>query len=345
MKNYLFSNIDREQLHEDILKKRNCNFVVLYHDKCMDGAVSAALVVRYMQDTYGKFVTLYPVQYGCDIVICKPEDYVIIVDFSFEPERLQELATLVSGLLIVDHHYTATSTIEQYVKTTMPEFNYFLDVDPAGKNACGASLTHKLFGSGHSSLVELTTTHDLWKHNGDLNHDALKLNYSFSDKCRCLDASNPVVKLFTNLIDNDSEVNEWIENGQKIVEASVAVMQKTIDDTGVFYKVGFDFGTGVQVMTVPIVNSAKSGTSVLGGELARHYGVGVTYFYDAVGGKYVYSLRSHSQDYDVSHYAKSMGGGGHRNAAGFTSRSAPEQLYAVCEEQPQIKFDPYRKEV
>jgi hypothetical protein len=66
---------------------------------------------------------------------------------------------------------------------------------------------------------------------------------------------------------------------------------------------------------VPVINTTAA-ISELVGALAESAPFAVGWF-ENVDGKYVYSLRSRG-DFDVSAVAKAYGGGGHKNAAGFT---------------------------
>lgn len=67
-----------------------------------------------------------------------------------------------------------------------------------------------------------------------------------------------------------------------------------------------------------IVNAPYFAASEVAGELAaRALSFGACYF-ELADGRYAYSLRSRS-DFDVSKIAVQFGGGGHKNAAGFSS--------------------------
>ena len=51
------------------------------------------------------------------------------------------------------------------------------------------------------------------------------------------------------------------------------------------------------------------------------------YIFFIKSNKYIYSLRSKDEKTNVSEIAKMFNGGGHRNAAGFTSDYHPEILF------------------
>ncbi len=66
---------------------------------------------------------------------------------------------------------------------------------------------------------------------------------------------------------------------------------------------------------IPVINTTTA-ISELVGALAESAAFAVGWF-ERGDGKLVYSLRSRG-DFDVSEVAKQFGGGGHKNAAGFT---------------------------
>jgi oligoribonuclease NrnB/cAMP/cGMP phosphodiesterase (DHH superfamily) len=68
--------------------------------------------------------------------------------------------------------------------------------------------------------------------------------------------------------------------------------------------------------------------SEVAGELAKGYPFGVAWF-QRQDGKYQFSLRSTEAGVDVSLVAKSFGGGGHKNAAGFEVKQMSEAIESV----------------
>jgi c-di-AMP phosphodiesterase-like protein len=73
--------------------------------------------------------------------------------------------------------------------------------------------------------------------------------------------------------------------------------------------------TAVGGYTVPAVNATVL-FSEIAGELAEGQPFGACYF-DRADGRRQWSLRSRAGGVDVSEVARSLGGGGHPNAAGF----------------------------
>ena len=70
--------------------------------------------------------------------------------------------------------------------------------------------------------------------------------------------------------------------------------------------------------TVPVVNAPHFMSSEVAGELSDGHPFAASYSIGA-NGKITYSLRSRDGGIDVSEIATAFGGGGHAQAAGFTS--------------------------
>lgn len=68
--------------------------------------------------------------------------------------------------------------------------------------------------------------------------------------------------------------------------------------------------------TVPVVNGSLFMSSEVAGELAEGHPFAAMYAETEKG--VIWSLRSRNDGVDVSEVAKRYGGGGHKNAAGFT---------------------------
>jgi nanoRNase/pAp phosphatase (c-di-AMP/oligoRNAs hydrolase) len=79
-----------------------------------------------------------------------------------------------------------------------------------------------------------------------------------------------------------------------------------------------------EVLSGLAVNATAKYASELGNRLAKKSAFGCVYSYDGSRKEWQYSLRSTNEGPDVSSIAKRHGGGGHRNAAGFAGKDAPD---------------------
>lgn len=131
------------------------NVYILHHGDC-DGYAAGAIAYNSMFDTKRKFHTL-PVNYGQpfpDIALNK-DDEVYILDFSYTRAILDNVASRVGKLLVLDHHETAKDELAgaPYAHFDMTKsgvllaWEYFVPEYPA------------------SEAVALLDAYDLWRKN------------------------------------------------------------------------------------------------------------------------------------------------------------------------------------
>ena len=118
---------------------------------------------------------------------------------------------------------------------------------------------------------------------------------------------------------NDQNLNQLIEKGRAIVEYENQKVERiTKSELEIITLDGYQ---------VPIINTTQL-ISEIGNALCQEYPFAVMYF--ETKDKRIYSLRSQGENgVDVSMIASKFGGGGHRNAAGFSI------------EKPQIDLNQY----
>ena len=294
--------------------------IILYHDNCLDGAV-AALVIRNCLLSEGATPLTYAVQYGkpAPVADYKNAD-VYIVDFSYDVATTKMIAERASSVVVLDHHVTAIDRfedeaghIDEYTaKLFAAKCEFIFD-----KERSGASLaweyTHDPDNrpeSGRPYLndkpwyVAHTADRDLWKFE--------------------LRGTNAVVKgLFPYIGDLDS-LQGAIDLGREAAHTQGVVLQAA-DSRMVDALVETAHRGMIAGHNVPCANSPHV-ISELGNVLAADEPFAVIYH---VHGTLVrVSLRSTDEGLDVAKIAEKFGGGGHRNAAGFTTTPA-ELLQAI----------------
>ncbi len=261
---------------------------VIYHANCIDGFTAAWCAWR----KYGPNAEYIPAQHGDPPPDVAGAD-VLIVDFSYPRATLLEMHAAAKSLRVLDHHKTA-------------------EVDLAGLDFCvfdmdrsGAGLACDDLGLGRSHLVNYVEDRDLWR-----------WRYTESKEINAWIGSWEQGFRAWSLLDIDlaAKFDSCREQGAAILRGverycrEMAKQARHVEFNG---------------YTVPIVNAPYINTSELVGYLAEHpqgdarvpFAVG---WFQRGDGKYQYSLRSRG-DYDVSEVAKKYGGGGHKNAAGFTT--------------------------
>jgi oligoribonuclease NrnB/cAMP/cGMP phosphodiesterase (DHH superfamily) len=278
--------------------------IVIYHANCPDGFCGAWLLSKLYPQAH-----FLPYQYGCppSIDLFTGRD-LILVDFCFDRDSMNELIRRTKSILIFDHHKSVDPDLR-----SLPQFVF-------DEQECGASLVWKHYQkslvekfpasdinafSGVHWLVEYVKDRDLWQwalpDSDAVNEGILLSKFDFDawDQLmfyRCLNLGKVVVDF-----------------RQKVVDMAVKkamMVEVPASETSA--------GPG---HLVPCVNATQF-ISHIGEALAKTYtgsDFGMTYFHRInVFGKqeFVYSLRSANQ-FDVSEVAMRFGGGGHAAAAGF----------------------------
>jgi len=259
--------------------------LVIYHGNCRDGFCAAWAVRKAFPESH-----FFPGFYGKD-----PPNVlgrrVIMVDFSYPPEVLKEIADKCKSLLVLDHHKTAEEALKgfKHEKATI-EFDM---------SRSGAGMAWDTY-HGYSTrpwLVSYVEDRDLWK-------QALPDSTSISALIGTLefdfDVWDRFAQEYKTVVPELVEMGKAVERKTKQYVREVAKNVRRVDFHG---------------YNIPVVNAPQVDISELLNFLANDapFSMG---WWQLSDGSYTYGLRSKG-DFDVSEIAKRHGGGGHKNAAGF----------------------------
>jgi uncharacterized protein len=264
----------------------------LYHANCNDGFGAAHIVWNY----YAREGQFIPVLHGqpCPLDTKTLANFdirqkVMLVDFSYDEETLDKLAE-VCDLTVLDHHNSVSDAVK-----AKPYFTF--DNDESG-----TTLTWKHFYP--DKPVPFFYRHlrdmDLWllEMSGTKELVAALESYPFDFR---------MWNDFLNSFDTAGMSNLMVE-GEAILRF-ITNQVSIICDNAIHKDVGGH--------EVPVVNCCVFQSEV-GHELCKRYPdkpFSASYFLRG-DGQIQCSLRSVG-DFDVSGVAKTYGGGGHRNSAGF----------------------------
>lgn len=254
---------------------------VIYHADCVDGFTAAW--VCHMEWPDAEFVAA---RYGDAPPRVAGRD-VVIVDFSYPREILIEMQEAASSLRVLDHHKTAAEALAG------------LDFAVFDMTRSGAGLAWDTFcaPAARPALVNYVEDRDLWRW-ALPESKAVSAYIALRDRTfRCWSA------LATEL----ESIDTVIERGH----VALQVVDQYVDSRAMRHRVAMIGG-----YWVPCINTTFA-VSELVGELSEGFPFAAGWF-ERTDGKLVYSLRSRGDGIDVSEIAKQYGGGGHRNAAGFT---------------------------
>jgi oligoribonuclease NrnB/cAMP/cGMP phosphodiesterase (DHH superfamily) len=268
-------------------KEVNC---VVYHRDCFDGFCSAlaAYIVNPNIEFYSACYEEPPPYEnikGKNVLMC---------DFSYKSLEIKKIIDITNKFMIIDHHKTA----EEELKNIPDEYKIF------NMKHCGAYLTWKYFGHEIPKLVTLIQDQDLWTklypETQELVAYLKTIPFSFEKYVELIDENN-----LTKVINENKEILKCDEEEiNEILKTTSTKITKILND---FYLVAY-------------VNSDVH-VSKLGEAMLKKYPLvnfSVISHKSKSGDSIKFSLRSNEEYSDVSEIAKIFGGGGHRNASGFT---------------------------
>lgn len=304
--------------------------LVIYHADCADGF--GAAFAAWMK--FGDEATYIPMQYGHDPIY--PEfglnKVVYILDFSLPKPQMEHLLKIADRVVWLDHHKTA---FEMWCGG-IPECGYYDDRDTSpdwtidhvtilSNNKSGAMIAWEFFHPGTEvpKLIQHIDDRDRWrfKMEGTKELNAALWSYapwSFEQWWR----------LFYDKTDATDKRTDLIQEGRAILRAHNQHVQSSVKKaTKCAIRSNSPFANAPGSVIDGFVRYEVSGLAVncpahlasdVGHELANKSGTfGLCWYLDETLTVRC-SLRSNG-DYDVSAIAKHFGGGGHQNAAGFST--------------------------
>lgn len=262
--------------------------LVLYHRSCTDGLGAAWAVDYWLKEHPAMFrrgVDFKTIQYGDPAPDVTGLD-VFVVDFSFPRETLLEMHERAASLIVIDHHKTAQAALSGL------DFCIF-DMDKAG---CILTWEYLFPTTPPPELFYYLQDRDLWR---------WELPQS-KEVSAALRSYRPFLSVWDEFM-TIAGLEKLKSEGTAILRYQEQQISAALSQTAQMVEIGGH--------TVPCVNCTHL-ISEIGNELAKGHPFAALYF-ETVD-KRVFSLRSTDEGVDVAEIAKLYGGGGHRNAAGFT---------------------------
>lgn len=279
----------------------------IYHGHCDDGFAAAWCVRKALGDN----AEFYPGVYQKEPPPYEGRD-VIFVDFSYKRPVLDAMAKSANSVLILDHHKTAQEDLADLPR--LPPFDLWEGAAWNGHlsvalrmaalfdmDCSGAGLAWDYFiGGERPQFIEYVQDRDLWRKqlpDGDEFTIALRSypqDFGIWDGL-VQDGAGPLIKEGASI--------------QRYYRLRVEELKRSA------YPAMFG------EHHCYISNAPYFAASEVAGELCEREGAefGACYF-EVSQGIYQYSLRSRG-GFDVSAIARKYGGGGHKNAAGFSANA------------------------
>ncbi|MEV4934386.1 DHHA1 domain-containing protein [Sphingobium sp. LSP13-1-1.1] len=288
--------------------------IVIYHSPCDDGFGAAWAASK----RWGDEPQYLPTNYGIPAPDVSRLN-VLIVDFSYKRAELDVMAQTAASIVILDHHKTALAELEafRFIESS-PGAVSADDIDGTLRDCAeldrppviavfdmersGARMTWDFCHPDTPAprLIELIEDRDLWRF------------------------SIPETRAFSLLLRaHPDDFQAWNEIADQ-VQNSFGLMQFRAKGIEQFYDRRIDRmlkgkrWTSIGGYTVPTVNCPSDFSSDVGHALLKlHPEAPFAACYCDGNDRRGYSLRSDDERVDVSEIARKLGGGGHRNAAGF----------------------------
>lgn len=265
----------------------------IYHGNCLDGFAAAWAVRHSLAESVEFYKGIHqqppPVVDGRDV---------ILVDFSYKRSVLEKMLETASSLIILDHHVSAEQELSDLLSSG--KIDGLFDMSKSG-----AMLAWEWFNPDQKApaLIRHIQDRDLWSFKIDGTREICSAVSSYPSDFGVWD------ELMTR---NEHELTDLRRDG----EAIERMLQKDIEQL---------ITSGVRRMTiagydVPVLNAPAAYVSDAGHIMSVGEPFAACYWDHANGRSF--SLRSNGQgdanSIDVAEVAKIYGGGGHKNAAGFT---------------------------
>ncbi|MFT4927190.1 MAG: hypothetical protein ACI8WB_003296 [Phenylobacterium sp.] len=267
--------------------------IILYHANCNDGSASALAAWMKLGDQGHRYI---PVIHGNPPPPEVIGEDVIIVDFCYPRDILLNIKA--KSILILDHHISAQKDLAAPFPDNSNITAFF------NMNKSGAVLSWEYFHPEQPLplFYQYIQDRDIWtkKHQQStwLSFGLGVFSQQFRD--------------WQTLIDDPAQLEQAIENGKAVytfvnIEADKIIASRQYQNIA---------GFNVPVINGPGFMVSDALHKVL--DLEPNAPFAASYSDLLSQNLRVYSLRSDNNREDVSVIAKSLGGGGHRNASSFS---------------------------
>lgn len=282
----------------------------IYFHNDLDGRCAGAIAYRAAK-AEGVKTELIEINYkdNIDIKKIKIGEKIIIVDFSFKPDVMEEVLLLTKNIVWIDHHKTAF------------EYKYSIELDGLRDNAySGCELAWKYFYGKKPMprVVELVGDRDRWS--WKFGEDTVHFNMGL-----LLYDHQPKDLIWSTLLNVDAHIptahlRKYIINIKEEGKICLKFRDQFCDD----YARSYGFETVFEGYKCFALGLYMFGSEAFG-ERIKEYDICLSFAY--LGNSWIVGL--YSTIVDVSKIAIKYGkkyktsGGGHKFAAGFTAPELP----------------------
>jgi len=269
---------------------------VIFHDPCSDGRASELIARKFLSEKFpDKIVKYYPMSIGAYPPEGLENKNVLICDYSYRKDILDNLLGKVNKLLIIDHHLSAQQDLQQ-----IDDKHKIFSMDYSG-----AMLTWFYFYKDLPPplLIQYIQDRDLWTKKLPYTDDFVSWFYTL-----------PLTyEEYIKYLDDDLLLQMIKLKGIAYRELNEINIKKSVDNAiPKFCKIKNKY------YIVCYCNDPNL-KSDIGNQIFNKYDLidfSAVYSINDSTNSTSFSLRSTNKHSDVSEIAFGLGGGGHRNASG-----------------------------
>jgi len=286
--------------------------IIFYHYPCQDG-----LTAGWVADKYAKENKLNYSLYGLDndkklLPVDITGKNLLFMDIAPNEERYKKILAEAKSFYVLDHH----KTNQAFFETLDNKTNFVFDMKKSG---CRLAWEYFYPTVKVPEFLLMVEDRDLWKWELPESKPFCHGLYTYS---ACSDTIGESFGLMTELCNNPNKVKEVTELGR--------ILQKKMDNNVKFIAENTCKKTYIfRGKKVCMANVSHELASDLGNYLCSNYDYdfAVLWRYDHVTDDYNISMRSVGDKMDVSLLCKEFGGGGHKNAAGCSTKDHPCKVF------------------
>lgn len=279
---------------------------IIYHKDCMDGLASAYITNNALSEMDYNNIELIPMDYndGEDSNLLyelsnkniEHDIDLYIVDFYIKD--IERFLAYAKNIKIIDHHKTSLEQFKKLDDSIKNQIEFIFDI-----NECGASLCYKHFYPDFElpTLFKYIKDRDLWLWREPNSKEV-------NTYIRTFIGSEMTIHKFKvlNILFNYTKPNDIAKKGADMLEFQNNQVLSKLNKIKDIKINGFDF---------KCINATEN-ISELGSEICKKYNTPSCMYFITEDSDLILSFRSLDELHDVSEIAKTLGGGGHRNASG-----------------------------
>lgn len=269
--------------------------MICYYHNDLDGRCAGAIVRRHFVkiQSDNKFIEMeYSSMADLDLIGMK--EVVVIVDFSFKPEIMEQIISKTKNIIWIDHHKTAF----EYKYSI--EMKGLRDIDYAG-----SELAWMYFFPNEKMPRSIGLIGDRDKWAWKYGEETAQFNQGMK-----IFAHQPTDLIWIDLLNSNERVSEITKAGE--------ICLKFRDGFCKDYAEGYGFETEFESYKCFALGLYQFGSEAFGQRIEEY---DICLSFEFLGDKWIIGL--YSKKIDVSEIAKKYGGGGHKGAAGFVFDKLP----------------------